>query len=185
MNLTENLKYEYNTFFDTLKQTAFVQELPSYVARISAGKERYKTVELATNVPWYFIGIIHALECSLNFKQHLHNGDSLKARTVQVPAGRPKVGNPPFEWEYSAIDALEYDNLSTWKDWSVEGMLYKLEAYNGWGYRTKRINSPYLWSGSQYYTKGKYAADGVYEPNLVSKQIGAALLLKQFYNDIK
>jgi len=185
MIFNETVKNDYNTLFDTLKITKFDQEINSYKARIEAGKSRYEIVSKATGIPWYVIGIIHALECSLSFKQHLHNGDPLTARTVQVPAGRPKVGNPPFDWEYSAIDALKYDGLDTWKDWSVEGTLYKFETFNGTGYRNKGINSPYLWSGSQHYTKGKYGSDGKYDPNLVSKQVGAAVLLKQFYNNLK
>jgi lysozyme family protein len=185
MTFTDDLKNEYNTLFDTLKITGFGQEINSYVARINENKERYQEVSLQTGVPWYFIAVIHAMECSLSFNQHLHNGDSLKERTHQVPAGRPKTGNPPFTWEYSAVDALAYDNLTTWHDWSIEGMLYKLEAYNGWGYRSHGINSPYLWSGTQHYTKGKYGSDGHYNPELVSKQVGAAVLLKQFYNDLK
>jgi lysozyme family protein len=185
MTLTPEVKNDYNTLFDTLEQTGFHQELDSYVARINENKQRYQTVSLSTGVPWFFIAIIHAMECSLSFKQHLHNGDPLTARTVNEPVGRPKAGNPPFDWEYSAVDALKYDGLDNWHDWSVEGMLYKLEAFNGWGYRSRHVNTPYLWSGTQHYVKGKFESDRVYNPILVSKQIGAAILLKQFYNDIK
>lgn len=181
----DDTKKAYNFMFDSLQIKNFRQELTSYVTRINGNKQRYQTVSSATGVPWFFIAVIHALECSLSFNQHLHNGDPLSARTVQVPKGRPVIGEPPFTWEYSAKDALAYDGLTDWKDWSVEGMLFSLEAYNGWGYRNKGINSPYLWSGTQFYTKGKYGEDGKYDPNLVSKQIGAAILLKQFYNDLK
>lgn len=181
----DDTKKAYNFLFDNLQVQKFQMELKSYVARINANKERYEAVEKETGVPWFFVAVIHALECSLSFNQHLHNGDPLSARTVQVPKGRPKIGEPPFTWEYSAKDALEYDGLTDWKDWTVEGMLFELEAYNGWGYRTKGINSPYLWSGTQFYTKGKYGSDDKYDANLVSQQIGAAILLKQFYNDLK
>ena len=58
-------------------------------------------------------------------------------------------------------------------------MLYSFEKYNGMGYRAKGINSPYLWSYSNYYTKGKYSDDGVYDPELVSQQCGAAVLLRR------
>src|SRR5262249_14294857 len=97
---------------------------------------------------------------------HLHNGDSLRARTYHVPAGRPKRGNPPFPWGASAIDALTMTphELQKVKHWSVERILYETEKYNGWGY-LKRGNSPYLWSWTSEYHGGKYVRDGVYDPN--------------------
>ena len=125
------------------------------------------------------IAIIHCMEGSLKFDKHLHNGDSLLRRTVNIPSGRPKRGNPPFTWENSATDALTLKSLETWPDWSIAGILYKLESYNGFGYYSKGINSPYLWSYSNHYTKGKFVADRKYDPEAISKQIGAAVLLRR------
>ena len=149
--------------------------------KIRANRKRYEKVGKAVGVPWYVVGIIHSLEASGNFTRHLHNGDPLTARTVHVPAGRPKTGRPPFTWEQSAIDALRGRGLGAWKDWSVPGTLYQLEAYNGFGYRDHHPNvpSPYLWSFSTHYTRGKYVADGRFSASAVSQQVGAALLLKQ------
>jgi lysozyme family protein len=64
-------------------------------------------------------------------------------------------------------------------DWSLAHLLYRFEAYNGFGYRGRGINTPYLWSFSNQYTKGKYVADGRYDANAVSKQCGAAVLVKE------
>jgi len=149
--------------------------------KIRANRKRYEKVGKAVGVPWYVVGIIHSLEASGNFTRHLHNGDPLSARTVHVPAGRPKTGKPPFTWEQSAIDALRGRGLGTWSDWSIPGTLYQLEAYNGFGYRDHHPNvpSPYLWSFSNHYTRGKYVADGRFSASAVSQQVGAALLLKQ------
>jgi lysozyme family protein len=58
-------------------------------------------------------------------------------------------------------------------------MLFKMEQFNGFGYRVKGINSPYLWSFSNHYSKGKFTRDGFFDPNAVSKQIGAAVLLRR------
>jgi lysozyme family protein len=63
-------------------------------------------------------------------------------------------------------------------DWSVPHMLYLLEGYNGFGYRRRGLPTPYLWSFSNNYEKGKFVADGHYDPEAVSKQCGAALMLK-------
>jgi lysozyme family protein len=58
-------------------------------------------------------------------------------------------------------------------------MLYRFEKYNGFGYRRRGIVSPYLWSFSNQYTKGKYIADGKWSSEAVSRQCGAALLVKE------
>lgn len=148
--------------------------------RIWEHSKRYTDVAAKMpGIPWFFIGIIHALEADLDFRTHLHNGDPLTARTVHVPAGRPTSGKPPFTWEASAWDALIAKRLNAWPDWSVAGMLYQFERYNGWGYRYRSVPSPYLWAGSQHYQAGKFIADGIYSPTAVSTQIGAAVLLKQ------
>lgn len=180
--LNSALQSEYQRLFDTcVIRPEKYPEVNSVVDRILQNKSRYEAVGNKLNVPWYFIGIVHCLEGSLSFKVHLHNGDPLTARTVQVPKGRPVAGKPPFTWEASAEDALIYDKVNLWTDWSVPGMLFRFEGYNGYGYRklTPPINSPYLWSCSNHYTKGKYVADGKYSPTAVSKQIGAAVLLRR------
>ena len=58
-------------------------------------------------------------------------------------------------------------------------MLFRFEKYNGFGYRSHGIASPYLWSYSNQYTKGKYVRDGKWDANAVSLQCGAALLVKE------
>ncbi len=116
---------------------------------------------------------------SLSFKKHLHNGDPLTARTVQVPKGRPTAGKPPFTWEESAVDALTMEGFTTKTDWSISGMLSSFEKYNGMGYRKRGIHSPYLWSFSNHFTRGKFTADGVFDHNAISKQVGAAVLLRR------
>ncbi len=155
------------------------QTLKGIVGKILANRTRYETVSRSSRVPWEVIAAIHNMEASLRFDRHLHNGDPLDDRTKQVPKGRPEHGEPPFTWEVSATDALAYDKLTGWPDWTISGTLYKLEGYNGWGYRGHRIPSPYLWSFSQHYTSGKYVADGKWSATAVSAQCGAALILKE------
>lgn len=154
-------------------------EIDNVISQMLSHKARYQAVAIPLNIPWYVVAIIHCMEGSLRFDRHMHNGDPLSARTVQAPAGRPKTGKAPFTWEQSANDALIYDKLNLWGDWSVAGTLYRFELYNGLGYYRQGINSPYLWSYSNQYTKGKYVTDGRYDPNAVSKQIGAAVLLRR------
>ena len=142
---------------------------------------RYAAVEAALGVPWFVVAAIHHLEASGDFTRHLHNGDSLTTRTVHVPSGRPPTGSPPFTWEASAADALRIRALPTWTDWSLAGVLYQLEGYNGFGYRNHHpeVRTPYLWSFSTHYTRGKYIADGQWSSSAVSEQCGAAVLLRR------
>jgi len=177
---TAALTKEYNDLFNSCEVNAgHASELEGIILRITAFQDRYQAVTNPSSVPWFVIAIIHNMECSLRFDQHLHNGDPLTARTVDDPAGRPKTGQPPFAWEVSALDALQYDGLTTWPDWSVGGICYKLEGYNGWGYRSHGINSPYLWSYSNLYTSGKYISDGKWSDAAVSRQCGAAVILRR------
>jgi lysozyme family protein len=154
-------------------------EVNAEAARITINRRRYDAV--AANfaaLPWWVIGIIHSMECGLSLKQHLHNGDPLTSRTVQVPKGRPTVGRPPFTWEESAIDAIEFDKLDKCKDWTPGSALENFENYNGTGYRKRGVPSPYLWSFTDQYRNGKYTGDGKYDPLAVSKQCGCAALMK-------
>ncbi len=178
--LTPQLESEYKQLFNSavIKPEKF-HEVDRSIQIILANRKRYETIESALKIPWYYTGIIHHLEGSTNFKTHLHNGDPLTAKTVQVPANRPKIGSPPFTWEVSAVDALQLKSLDKWADWSISGILFQFERYNGFGYRPQGINSPYLWSFSNQYNKGKFVQDGVFNPNAVSKQCGAAVLLRR------
>jgi lysozyme family protein len=180
MPLTREVRNDYESKYQSLTvRPEFARQAETVVARITKHRPRYEAVSRTTKVPWTVIAAIHNLECSGRFDCHLHNGDPLRRRTVNVPAGRPRNGRAPFTWEASATDALEYDGFTSWTDWSIGGTLYKLEGYNGMGYRKRGIPTPYLWSGSQHYTRGKYVADGRFDPSAVSSQVGAAVLLAQ------
>jgi lysozyme family protein len=180
--LSRSLASEYSLLYEScLIRPNRKAAVGQVVRRLTANRPRYEKVAEALKMPWYVVAVIHNMEAGGDFKRHLHNGDPLSARTAHVPAGRPKTGKPPFTWEVSAIDALTGQGLGTWKDWSIPGALYKFEGYNGWGYRDHHptVKSPYLWSFSNHYTKGKYVADGRFSPTAVSQQVGAAVLLKQ------
>lgn len=161
---------------------------PRHAAQVTAAavgllqhRDRYAALGRDLGIPWHFLAIIHTMECSGRFDRHLHNGDPLTARTTRAPTGRPRQGQPPFTWEHSAADALAMKKLGPGTDWSLPGMLYQFERYNGFGYRLHhpRTPSPYLWSFSNHYTSGKYVADGAWSATAVSKQCGAAVLLKE------
>jgi lysozyme family protein len=161
-------------------QPAGIASAPA--ALLARNQARYESVaqKFANQIPWFAIGLIHLMEADASFGCHLHNGDPLSRRTVNEPAGRPP-GQPPFTWEDSAWDALRYDRwhlvpAERWAD--VAGLLYQLEAYNGWGYRARHVRTPYLWSQSNLEQPGKFTGDGVFNPHATSGQVGAAVVLK-------
>ena len=175
---------DYRNLFSTAEiKPGKIVELDAIINKMLQNQGKYQTVadRLGNKIPWWVIAVIHSMECSLNFTRHLHNGDPLTHRTVHVPADRPLKGNPPFTWEQSAEDALRLKHFELVTDWSLENILYLLEKYNGMGYRNPKvnINTPYLWSYTNHYSKGKYVSDGHYDPKAVSGQPGAASILKR------
>ncbi|HXH11875.1 MAG TPA: hypothetical protein VNP04_19190 [Alphaproteobacteria bacterium] len=173
------LRSEYEACFQAMAvRPEYQGKVEWHVEMLLKYQPRYRAVSArAGGVPWAMIGVIHAMECGFNFAGHLHNGDPLTGRTKNVPRNRPQTGTPPFAWEDSAVDALTVDGSVGVTDWSIPHMLYLLEKYNGFGYRRKGLPTPYLWSFSTLYEKGKYVADGRFDPEAVSKQCGAAVML--------
>lgn len=190
----EKYKNNYIQLVNTMEvKSAWKPTIERIAAALYENKERYMEVERVTNVPWKVVAVIHHLECGARFDLHLHNGDPLKvtdrngkevfARTRRVPRGYPKAlpANGKFyTWEESAVDAvMNRMSMHLVEDWSDESVAFQLEKYNGFGYRSRRINSPYLWSGSNHYSRGKYVADGKWDSSHVSQQAGAMLLYVQ------
>jgi lysozyme family protein len=140
-----------------------------------AAKARYRAVSAKTGVPWPVIAVIHERESSQDWSGSLAQGDPWNRVSVHVPAGR----GPFKSWEDAAVDALVNcaPHAARNKDWSIGGILTKLEEYNGLGYAARGKPSPYVWSGTNQYRSGKYVRDGIYDPDVVDSQPGCAGLL--------
>ena len=160
--------YEYLYSNMVVKQDKAVEYV---VARIEKNRDRYKSAEILTGVDWRIIGAIHNMEASGNFDCQILNGEKWWKRTKLVP----KKKGPWTSWEDSCIDAFGYHKLSSN---NIGDVLKFGEKFNGLGYIRKGINSPYIWSYSSHYTKGKYVRDGYYSSTAVSKQVGMAPILK-------
>jgi len=179
--------YSYLWASAALKGGADAINADSFSARIIAAESRYRAAQAATGVPWFFIGALHMRESSCDFSGVLHNGERIIGTgrlTTLVPDGR----GPFSTWEESAIDALKLKNLHRVQDWSVARMLYSAEVYNGLGYVSRGINSPYVWAGTSHEQPGKFVADHVFDPNADDKQLGVAaalIRLSQLRPDIK
>jgi lysozyme family protein len=151
---------------------------PSFRAvarRLVAARERYQAVSVLTGVPWYVIAVIHEREASQRWDASIAQGDPWARVSTHVPKGR----GPFVSWQAAAVDALTNcaPYAAKWKDWSPGGIMTLLEQYNGLGYANRGRPSPYIWAGTDQYVRGKYVADGKYDPNVVDSQPGCAGLL--------
>jgi lysozyme family protein len=142
--------------------------------RLLKDKAIYTTVAVQTGVPSAFIMALNERESSGNLKTYLGNGEPLNRVTHLVPKGR----GPFPDWQSGAIDAIRYDHLNDGSvPWTMVGGCYRGEDWNGFGPRAHGIHTGYLWAGTNIYTRGKYVADGVWDPNHVDTQLGVIPVL--------
>lgn len=128
------------------------------------------------------VGVLHYMESGFDFGTHLANGDPLTEKTVHEPRGLIADHDPPYTWEEAAIAALQNykDGWGHLEVRDIPSALQFLDQWNGLGYweLSPPIPSPYLWSGTNLYKKGKFGADEEYDPEEISKQIGCVPILK-------
>ena len=141
----------------------------------SSAKTRYETVSNKTGVPWFIIAVIHEREASQSWAANLAQGDPWNAVSIHVPRGQ----GPFASWEQAAINALTRTApyAAHNGDWTTGGALTLIEQYNGLGYASRGIPSPYIWAGTNQYQHGKYIADGHFDYHAVDHQLGCAGLI--------
>lgn len=141
--------------------------------KLVTNQTRYQSIASAVGCPWWFIAVAHQMESGADFKTYLGNGQSFSRVTTIEPIGRG-----PFKtFEAGSLDALRLEGVDKIKVWDIPRALYTWESFNGFGYVSHGINSPYVWSYTNLYTRGKFVADHDYDPNAVSTQCGAAAIL--------
>lgn len=149
--------------------------------RDSAHWPVYQQIEAATKVPAQVTAIIHERESGLKLNTYLGNGQPLNKRTTIVPKNRGPFTGPDAFYN-GALDAYRLQNMIglDWYDGSgIPRVSYNVEGFNGFGYRNRGIASPYLYAGTNLYVKGKYVADGKFDPNYVDTQLGAMAIFKR------
>lgn len=167
-------------------RSEWVGKVSRTVRKAKAQEWRYEPIAKACGMPVEVLAALHNLESGGRFDRHAHEGSSLRQRTRWIPKGRPVEGAPPFTFHESAVDAYRNLKQSDKVDWGDLGAwLYWCEGFNGYGYRKYRnINSPYIDSGLLSYSKGKYVADGKYDPQSVSKQVGVIAFVKHWRGEL-
>jgi lysozyme family protein len=166
------LEGEYVTLLSKLKITRGVETVDR-AREIMPLKARYAAVSAKTGVPVVVLMALNERESSSSMLTYLGNGDRLTAKTRHVPAGR----GPFTSWEAGAVDALHLDQLDDVKDWCWARACYEGELWNGFGYRARGLHTPYLWSGTNVYSSGKFVSDGIFEAGVKDSQLGTVPLM--------
>jgi lysozyme family protein len=171
-----------NYFWSANLRSDRLAQIDALVDKLTAAKARLERVGQAVATPWYVVGAVWIEEAGGNFAVHLHNGDPLTAQTRNFPRNRPPDWPPPAgvdPWEYSATDAMRVYKLNDLSTARIGDILARLEQSNGIGYQKRGIFSPYLWSGTDLYEKGKFLPDHYFSPDVVSQQVGIAALFRR------
>ena len=177
-----------NKIKEISKITKFQNELKRFKKAFFKEKaqKKYRKIAKKAKVPRQLIAAIHYREdvndCLYGkFRVYLHNGQKLGKKTTIAPVGKFfRKG----QFVKAAIDAI-HDKETYKKEYNLSygskdmaAMLALAEKFNGTGYTDYHDgNSPYLYSGTSLYVKGKYTEDGDYDGNLIDKQVGVFALI--------
>lgn len=156
-------------------------DLAAFEANWKKNKARYEAVAAKAGVPAPLVAALHWRESTGDFRTYLHQGDPLGKPAVHVPKDIPVF----HVWEDAAVHALTMsdkkqvrDDLNMTQDTrDSASMATYAEFYNGLGYHNKGRNSPYVYSGTDAYDKGKYTSDGHYSKNTRDQQLGVMALV--------
>ena len=154
--------------------------LRSFQQNWEKNRARYQAVATKTGVPAELIAAIHWRESDGDFNTYLHQGDPLGKPAKNWPTNIPVF----TKWEEAAVHALNMkktlrDDLGmTASTTDVAALATYAEHYNGLGYFKRGRVSPYVFSGTDQYSKGKYVRDGVFDANVRDRQLGVLAMLK-------
>ena len=154
-------------------------ELETFKKIWQQNRQRYEDVAAETGIPALLIAAIHYRESSGDFSRYLHQGDPLGRPAVRVPNNIPVF----HHWHDAAVHALNMKRTirdrvgldANTKDPAAIATF--AEAYNGLGYHNAGRVSPYVYSGTDAYTGGKYVRDSVFSASTIDQQIGVLAMM--------
>lgn len=159
---------------------SFKNQISAFLKVWAKSKKRYGAVALETNIPASLIAALHHRESNCDFRTYLHQGDPLGKPAVNEPNDIPVFD----EWEPSAVHALlmkasvrDFHHI-TFRTTDLNPLCAFAERYNGHGYKNRNLPSPYVLSGTEGYSQGKFVSDGKFDPKVVDKQIGVLPLMR-------
>jgi lysozyme family protein len=152
------------------------RDMKQFEANYAKHKADYEKVAAQSDLPPELIAALHWRESTGNFHTYLAQGDPLGKKATHVPTNQPIRS----DWSLAAEDALgakdkhlTQTRLDLHKNTTdLAAIASYAEAYNGLGYSNKGKVSPYVWSGTDAYTGGKFVRDHQYDPRVKDAQLG-------------
>lgn len=158
-------------------------ELARAAASLIKDKGVYLQVEKLTSVPAAALMALAEREMTGNLHCYLGNGQRLTMRTTIVPLGRGPFPDTTEGFIAGCLDALHLDGLDQVAGqpggWSLERFCYESEAWNGWGYRSRGIPSPYVFGATTVQRAGKFIRDHVFSATTMDPQLGTLALVEE------
>ncbi len=162
------------------------KDMEQFIKNWDSNKARYEEVASKSGVPAKLVASLHWRESTGDFGTYLHQGDPLGKKAVHEP--NFDQGVPIFkEWEPAAEHALgmkertrnayKIDENTT----DEAALASYAERYNGLGYHNYHaMASPYVFAGTDQYSKGKYRSDGAggWDPNYKDTQLGVLSMMR-------
>lgn len=173
----ENTKQLISQITEIDPNNMFSYDISNFKKIYAENQDIYEQISIETGVPPALIAALHYRESACNFGTYLHNGQPLGEPTTMVPE------NIYFDnFHDAAVAALnnaqEQKGISLAPDSDIVLMMTFAELYNGTGYTDYHdMASPYVFSGTEVYEKGKYVSDGSFNSEAVDKQPGVYILV--------
>lgn len=160
-------------------------DVAKFKQHYEANKGRYESIGKEAGVPGPLVAALHWREKTGGpFDVYLHNGQKLGQPTTMVPRG---VNFGKGEFDKAAVaglnqqkrckEALGMDENTTDK----AKMAAFAESWNGQGYDMRNTSSPYVYSGTDQYSAGKFLETpghkSWYSPTTVDAQTGVIPLV--------
>src|SRR5690348_5019656 len=113
-------------------------------------------------------------ESGANPTRAIGQGDPWDRVSVHVPKGygpfSSKVDADVFYLRLLDLDEPAYP-------WTWSFACFECEGWNGFGYRSHGVRSPYLWGATNHQQRGKYVADGRWSSTQWDEQIGVVAIM--------
>lgn len=169
------LKSEYESWVANVRPLpGRVHEIDQVALRLTRQDNlaHYASVFAKIGVPQVVQATICEREDGNDFTKSPAQGDPWNRVSTHVPRG---IG--PFKsWEESAIyswTVCDRLNVLSVPEWTLPYFCFKMEGYNGTGYRAHGLRTPYVVGGTNLQQPGKYTSDGSFDPNHMDAQLGA------------
>lgn len=176
-HLFPDLKPEYTRLLAAMQITR-LDDANKTALRLLGNRHRYQPVASKTGIPLIWIAASFEREASSDFRRSPAQGDFWNVVSTHVPKGR----GPFPDWVSAALDAYALNGLDKIGagNWTWELCCFYGETFNGFGYRDyHQMPSPYLWGGTSVQKRGKYTADGHFDPTKFDTQLGIIPIMKR------